>query len=550
MNAVLARRPLCSPEPSEEPVPHLHFQRDGNPLFVHLLRAGRTVVGRSDRCDLALPADGVSRIHCVIEQRGEGWEVTDRSRHGIRVNGESMRRSALSPGDRIGIGPYEATFATEGDDALRAPTSTTPLPAALHEEIVEITEDGVASSRARLSFVRGPREGRSEVLDRARVSVGGPGSSLEIDRDLPRAAVWIRVVRGRAMIEPGHAPAMLAGVRVRDITPALPGEEIRIGEHAFVIDSELVSEAPRPIGSFGEMVGSAPSMQKLFGILYRMALHDAPVLILGESGTGKELAARGLHDAGPRHEGPFVAVNCAAIQENLFESELFGHEKGAFTGAANRQDGAFHRADGGTLFLDEIGEMKLDLQAKLLRALESGEVRRVGGAKPDFPDIRLVAATNRNLADMVRKGTFREDLYFRLSVLPVRTPPLRERKEDLEMLATTLLVRNHPGAQLAPDGAAALQGYDWPGNVRELRNVLTRAVVLGGPVVHAGDLAFNPWAFDGEPRDVGPFQRGDSERATIEAALEQTNGNRTQAARMLGMPRSSLLYKLKRLGMM
>jgi transcriptional regulator with AAA-type ATPase domain len=533
-------------------MPHLQFSRDDTPLFVHLLQPGRTVIGRSDRCDLALPADGVSRIHCVVEQRGDRWEVTDRSRHGIQLNGAPVDgRAPLSSGDRLAIGPYTAAFRVEGDAALRAPTATTPLPAAVHEEIIEITEDSVASTRARITFVRGPREGEVRDLDRARMSLGGPGSSLELDGDLPRAAVWIRVVRSRVMVEPGHAPAFLAGTRVRDITPALPGEELRVGPHGFVVEADLVREAPVPVGAFGEMVGRAPVMKRLFGILHRMASHDAPVLIIGESGTGKELAARGLHDASPRHEAPFVAVNCAAIQENLFESELFGHEKGAFTGADRRQDGAFQRADGGTLFLDEVGELKLDLQAKLLRALESGEVRRVGGPAPEFPDVRLVAATNRNLAEMVRAGTFREDLYFRLSVLPVRMPPLRERMNDLEMLAHTLLQRNHPGTQLAPDGAAALQGYGWPGNVRELRNVLTRAVVLGGPVIHAGDLAFNPWAFEDEPRDPGAFTKsGDSEKATIEAALEQTGGNRTQAARLLGMPRSSLLYKMKRLGLM
>ncbi len=547
-----AAEPPRETPPQDLSMPHLQFSRDDTPLFVHLLQPGRTVIGRSDRCDLALPADGVSRIHCVIEQRDDTWEVTDRSRHGIRINGEQVDgRALLSAGDQLAVGPYIARFRMEGDAALRAPTATTPMPAAVHEEIIEITEHDVASTRARLTFVRGPREGEVRDLDRSRMSIGGPGSSFELAPDLPRAAVWVRVVRSRVMVEPGHAPAFLAGARVRDITPALPGEELRVGEHGFVVEADLVREAPVSVGSFGEMVGNAEVMKRLFGILHRMALHEAPVLIIGESGTGKELAARGLHDAGPRYEAPFVAVNCAAIQENLFESELFGHEKGAFTGADVRQDGAFQRADGGTLFLDEIGELKLDLQAKLLRALESGEVRRVGGAKPEFPDIRLVAATNRNLSEMVRSGTFREDLYFRLSVLPVRMPPLRERKDDLEMLARTLLERNHPGSQLAPDGAEALQGYEWPGNVRELRNVLTRAVVLGGPVVHAGDLAFNPWAFENEPKDPGPLKRGDgNEQATIQAALDQTGGNRTQAARLLGMPRSSLLYKMKRLGLM
>ena len=554
---VQEEREVSSPEPpppkaEQPPMPHLHFSRDDTPLFVHLLQPGRTVIGRSDRCDLALPADGVSRIHCVVEQRGEVWQVTDRSRHGVKLNGALVAgRTPLSAGDELAIGPYTARFRLQGDDAFRAPTATTPLPAALHEELIEIRADHVATSRARITFVRGPRDEEERDLDRARMSLGGPGSSIVLDDTLPRAAVWVRVVRGRVMVEPGSAPAFLAGTRVRDITPALPGEELRVGAHGFVVQSDLVQESPVAVASFGDMVGHAPVMKRLFGILHRMAVHEAPVLVIGESGTGKELAARGLHTSGLRYDQPFVAVNCAAIQESLFESELFGHEKGAFTGAEARQDGAFQRADGGTLFLDEIGELKLDLQAKLLRALESGEVRRVGAAQPEFPDVRLVAATNRNLSEMVRAGTFREDLYFRLSVLPVRTPPLRERTEDLEMLAHTLLQRNHPGAQLAPDAAEALQSYAWPGNVRELRNVLTRAVVLGGPVIHAADLAFNPWAFEGEPVDPGPIPRADgNELATIRAALDQTSGNRTQAARLLGMPRSSLLYKMKRLGLM
>lgn len=542
--------PVCSALSDGESMPHLQFERDGQSLFLHLLRPGRTVLGRSDRCDVALPAEGVSRVHCVIEQRPEGWLLTDRSKHGITVDTEPVRRTVLTGGERIAIGPYHAHFLVEGDEALRAPTSTLPMTAALYEEILDISDTAMTAAHAKLSFTGGPRSGETVRLDRPRMGLGGGQSAVRLSDDIPANALWLRVVRGRVMLEPGNAPAMLAGVRVRDITPALAGEEIRIGENTFVIEVDTVSAPAREVDAFDEMVGSTPSMKKLFGILHRMALHDAPVLVLGESGTGKELAARGLHEAGPRSEKAFVAMNCAAIAENLFESELFGHEKGAFTGATQRQEGAFQRADGGTLFLDEVGELKLDLQAKLLRALECGEVRRVGAAKPEYPDVRVVAATNRNLPKMVREGTFREDLFFRLSVLPVRLPPLRERRPDLELLVNTLLARNHPGCTAAPDAIEALKGYDWPGNIRELRNVLTRAVVLTGPVIHAGDLAFNPWAFENEPKDAGPVLKDDSERATIAAALEQTEGNRTQAARMLGMPRSSLLYKMRRLGMM
>ncbi len=325
----------------------------------------------------------------------------------------------------------------------------------------------------------------------------------------------------------------------------------------MVVDVRTVEETPEHT-HFGESVGSSPAMRRLFGVLRRMAAHDAPVLLTGDSGTGKELSARALHDHGARHGGPFVALNCAAIAEQLFESELFGHEKGAFTGATNRAEGAFQRADGGTLFLDEIGELRLDAQAKMLRALESGEVRRVGGGTAEFPDVRIVAATNRNLQHEVSAGTFRADLYFRLAVLTVRLPSLRERREDIGLLARTLLARHHPGATLTPDAVAALEQYDWPGNIRELRNVLTRAYVLGGPTINASDLQFNPWAFDGAPAAAafGPPTLAPSpsvhsphdEREVLAAALRAAGGNRTRAARELGMPRSSLLYKLGKHG--
>ncbi|MCA9568903.1 MAG: sigma 54-interacting transcriptional regulator [Myxococcales bacterium] len=542
-----AARPTL--HPASQRLPTLKISLEDRPLFVHTLRPGRTIVGRSDRCDLALPADGISRVHCVVEQRPEGWWIADRSRHGIQVNGKPERRAPLVAGDVVRLGPYDIVFGEGGEDWLRSPTATTPLPAALHEELVEVGEEELTTVRAVLRCTAGPLEGQDIRLDRARMSIGGRGSSVVLPGDLPRAAVWVRVVRGRVMVEPGHTPVQLAGARVRDVTPALAGEEIRVGEHVFVVDTETRTETSSSLEAFGEMVGSSARMRHLFGVLHRMALHDAPVLVIGESGTGKELAARGLHDAGPRHDGPFIAVNCAAIADTLFESELFGHEKGAFTGATARQDGAFHHAHTGTLFLDEIGELKLDLQAKLLRTLESGEVKRVGSSKPDYPDVRLVAATNRNLADMVRQGTFREDLYFRLSVLPVRTPPLRERREDIALLARTLLARNHPGASLSDTAAEALTGYAWPGNVRELRNVLTRAVVLGGPRITPGQLAFNPWAFEGEPSSPASVAPTD-EKASLEAALEAAGGNRTAAARRLGIPRSSLLYKLRKHGLM
>jgi len=531
-------------------MPTLHFYKGDDELFAHVLRSGRTVIGRSDRCDIALPSDAISRVHCMVDLRPDGAWLVDRSRHGTPVNGDARPETHLSEGDALTIGPWTARFSTKATPGSRQATATLPARPGTHEEVVEIRDDQVATSQAQLVIDVGDLAGEAFKLTQPRTGVGGPGSSIVLDRRLPRDAVYVRVVRGRPMLEPGQAACFLDDTRVRTITPVLPGEPVRVGEHSFRIEPRTVVEQGRELAGFGEMVGASHAMRKLFGALHRMAAHDAPVLLTGESGTGKELAARGLHDSGPRMEGRFVAINCAAVAENLFESELFGHEKGAFTGADRRADGAFHRADGGTLFLDEIGEMRLDLQAKLLRTLESGEVRRVGGHEPSYPDVRVVAATNRHLPDMVRRGKFRQDLYYRLEVLTARLPPLRERREDIPDIARALLQRNHPGAKLSADATDELCRYDWPGNVRELRNVLTRAFVMSGAVIGRGDLTFNPWAFDGDdaPSRLPPVSDAEEEeRQAILAALEANGGNRTHTAKQLGMPRSSLLYRLKRL---
>jgi len=396
----------------------------------------------------------------------------------------------------------------------------------------------------------GPREGEHFLLRGAITRLGGPGADLVLDASLPPDAVILRVVRGRVLVEPGSCPAWLAGGRVRQPTPAFRGEALRVGEHVALIAERTEAEQAGRRASFHDMVGASEASQRLFAILARVAPHDTPVLLCGESGTGKELAARGVHQTSPRAEGPFVAINCAAITDTLFESELFGHERGAFTGAATRQDGAFQRAHGGTLFLDEVGELTLEGQAKLLRALESGEVRRVGGAQPEHPDVRVVAATNRDLPQMVRAGSFREDLYFRLSVLAVRMPPLRERREDIPIIASTLMARLTHGDTLSPATIASLQAYDWPGNVRELRNVLTRAFVLSGGQFGPSDLVFNPWSFDNnEPPPAAPASATSVEHRRIAEALARHDGNRTRAAQELGMARSSLLYKLRKHGM-
>lgn len=256
-------------------------------------------------------------------------------------------------------------------------------------------------------------------------------------------------------------------------------------------EGEQVPEGGFP-GRFG-MIGGSPAMEQVFALLARVLHTDVPVLITGETGTGKELVASALHKHGPRRKGPLIAVNCAAIPATLLEAELFGHVKGSFTGAHKDRQGYAEAADGGTLFLDEVGEMPMEMQAKLLRFLQEGEVRPVGGNAVKFVDVRVVAATNRALEKQIRAGAFREDLYYRLAVLTLSLPSLRERREDIEPLARFLLSRNEgeglPTAKLADDAIEVLRSFEWPGNIRQLQNELTRAAAFAQDgQIHAADL--------------------------------------------------------------
>ena len=294
-----------------------------------------------------------------------------------------------------------------------------------------------------------------------------------------------------------------------------------------------------------QMIGESPAMHQLLHTLERIATSTAPVLLIGESGTGKELAASAIHRQSSRSLGPYIPINCAAITPTLFESELFGHEKGSFSGATRRTDGAFRAADGGTLFLDEVGELPLELQAKLLRVLETGEVRRIGATSTSTPDVRVVAATNRDLGKMIREGDFRPDLAYRLSILSARLPPLRERKSDIPALAAHLLHRDRQGAWLSDASIKKLKAHSWPGNIRELRNVLLRAAVIHGGELQPAHLQLNDW---GVAEYITPNKRKSISREAIIDALSRHKGNRTHASRELVIPRSTLLYKMKLMG--
>lgn len=363
---------------------------------------------------------------------------------------------------------------------------------------------------------------------------------------------------------------------------------------ATTVGKAVYAEAQEDDSEFDErlpLIGRAPAMQEIYRTLARLMSTDLTVMIVGESGTGKELIARALHEYGKRRAAPFVAINMAAIPRELVESELFGHEKGAFTGALSRKEGRFEQADGGTLFLDEVGDMPLEAQTRLLRVLQENEFISVGGIKPMKTNVRIIAATHRNLRQMVAQGLFREDLFFRLNVVPIRLPPLRERKEDIALLMRHFMVRamneGLPGKSISPAAMRRLKLHDWPGNVRELENLARRLAVL-----HSEEI-IEPDAIENELAESAPHPSGgdvkalsrtakapedkslglaverqlseyfaahggalppdglygrvlkEIERPLLTVSLVATNGNQLKAAKMLGINRNTLRKKIR-----
>jgi DNA-binding NtrC family response regulator len=387
-----------------------------------------------------------------------------------------------------------------------------------------------------------------------------------VRRDQPETPVVMITAHGSEKIA---VEAMKLGAE--DYVPKpFDNDEIRLVVRRALERTQLAREnrmlrarLERELG-WGNLIGAGPAMRRVFDTIRKVAETDLTVLIRGESGTGKELVAQALHQHSARKQGPFVAVNCAAIGRELVESELFGHEKGAFTGADARRVGRFESADGGTIFLDEIGDMAPETQAKVLRVLQERSFERVGGSKPLQVDVRVVAATHRDLERDVREGRFRQDLYYRLQVLEIAMPPLRERPEDVPALAARFLEQlaernGRPARRLAPDAIAELSRYAWPGNVRELRNVVERAAVLApGDEIHAGDLALPALRAGAEPASDAPgLAFGEAKRSAVEQferafllrALRENEGNISRTAEAIGMVRQSLQQKIRELGL-
>jgi len=323
-------------------------------------------------------------------------------------------------------------------------------------------------------------------------------------------------------------------------------------QQRLVRENTVLRKALKNEQRFRDLVSKSPAMQKVFELAQVAARSASTIVVLGESGAGKEVLARAIHAESPRSAGPFVAVSCAALPETLLESELFGHEKGAFTGASSRRKGKFESAHGGTLFLDEVGDVSAKLQLDLLRVLEERKFHRVGGTELVEVDVRVIAATHKDLRKAVAEGTFREDLFYRLNVIPIVLPPLRERKEDIPLLVSHLLERLTAEMQkkitgVSGEAMAILVSRDWPGNVRELRNVLERgAVVATGTVIQAGDLGPIHAGATESTASAAPVSLEEVEKRHVAEVLKHTGGNVTQAARLLGIDRVTLYNKIRK----
>jgi len=410
------------------------------------------------------------------------------------------------------------------------------------------------------------------------------GTGLDLVRDVAQSAgPPIAVITAYGSAE--NAVAALKAGAFDYLTKPVDLEQLRMLVRSAVHVGAAADGDASDVPALARLTGEAPAMRQLRAIIKRLANSMAPVMIHGESGSGKELAARAIHDASSRRLQPFVPVNCGAIPETLMEAEFFGYRKGAFTGADRDRDGFFQAAAGGTLFLDEVAELPLAMQVKLLRAIQERRVRKVGASSEDPVDVRIVSATHQDLAALVSKGRFRQDLFYRLNVIEVRVPPLRERLDDVPQLADVILARiaertGRPQPRLSPTAVAALRSYLFPGNVRELENILERAVALAGDdLLLEDDLSLPGWEADladdaeracavessqappeiGEAEAQGDFALVDGvpsslpsyldalERDAIRRALERTRYNRTAAAQLLGITFRQLRYRMQRL---
>ncbi len=526
------------------------------------LHGQSVTVGRSVANDIAIPDDALPSFLCSFEPAGQGrYRVVDRGGGGVVMNGRTVIDEPVVDGATFRFGALTARFSRGADDAGAAAAS-----AGQRTGILRTRADGRLTRTDLRLRLPGALGGGSHEIPPLGLRIGAlPDNDLVLDDGFVSSFHAQLFLRGERLIVrdlDSTNGTFVNGVRVVEAEVPV-GAELRFGKTAMKaegkdVDVDVVG-ADKAVGKgpwrCGELTTADAGFARTFSLIEKVAPHDASVCIFGETGTGKELVAHALHKLSGRRAGPFVPLNCAAFPEELIESELFGHEKGAFTGADRQRKGAFEEADKGTLFLDEIGELPIEMQAKLLRVLETRAVRRLGG-RGDIPiDVRIVCATHRDLAQHVRDGRFREDLLHRIYVIPVKLPSLRDRPVDVVHLARHFAKAMSPTQTPTFSSAAEqkLRQHPFPGNVRELRNVVQRAIIMGdGKTIDAEDVAFIPVTLAEQKDGASLYRKGmtmeEVEKTAIAAALA-AHGSLGEAARALGVAKTTLWRKATAFGL-
>jgi diguanylate cyclase (GGDEF)-like protein len=550
---------------------------------VNLSEGAEVTFGRSRANTVAIDSNKISRNHAKVSFRSGAVLVEDLgSRNGTTLNGQKIDQpTTVSPGDEIGIGPATAMISLDTPIRTRKELHTSQF---LDARLAAECDRGIRFKRPFalvMIHLHGDHEAADELVNLASGSVRPMDVVAEYSPDeiallLPEANRQVAEASARQLADVLAEQAQTKGgkVKVRIGVACFPDDAAQpgaiIGQAKAAMRSARTGLVPvgiaeaKPVAlESGDIVVADPKMKRVFELVAKVADSKMTVLLTGETGAGKEVIAEAIHQKSHREAKPYIRINCACLTETLLESELFGHERGSFTGADRRKIGYFEACDGGTLFLDEIGEMPLSLQSKLLRVLEESRFTRVGGTAEIQVDVRVVCATNRDLAQEVQAGRFREDLFFRVSAFTIVIPALRERRSEIPLLADVFIKQvsndlDGAAPTLSPEALRLMESYNWPGNVRELRNAIERAAVLetSGRIEpehlpdRIRDQAVSQHAVGGQttPTDMRETI-ADVERASIVKALESCAGNQTRAAKQLGISRRSLIYKMEKYGL-
>ena len=536
-------------------MPELILLRNSQEIIRFPLTNKGLSLGRSSSNNIVLSDETISRFHARVNFTEENYWIKNFGASGIKVNDRVVADVKLSDGDVIQIGSYVLKYKKSGaDDELRDSSVLTVIKP-IADDSTQILSSRESDSIEIEQLMLETKNGLVELTNlESGFSVGNTANNSLVIQDPYVSGNHLKIFRKNNSLyfkDLGSTNGTYLNGKNRDESILNLGDEIKLGESVLKLISRKSQEKLKPLNEayFCGMIGGQ-SLQVLFSKIKKVAPTDLTVLIEAESGCGKELVARSVHDLSQVSTGPYVVVNCGAISGELIESELFGHEKGAFTGALARRLGAFEQAQNGTLFLDEIGELPLNLQPKLLRALENRTIRRVGGESEIAVNVRIVAATHRNLKMLVEEGDFREDLFYRLNVVQLSIPPLRERKEDIPHLVQHFVRMGDVGGSksFSTEALQALMHYNWPGNIRELRNVVLKSLVFADGVIGVEDIELGNQALVKITESYKPVDLEEVEKQKILEALALSEGERKKAAEMLGIARSTLFKKLKQYG--